>query len=128
MIGGGFIGSEVAAALAMNGKEVVMIFPGVAISSNIFPHDLAKSVNDYYREKGVEVLAETTVDGLDTRKGKTVLKLRSPQISSEREIDADGVVAGIGVEPNTELARAAGLEVENGIRVDVSLRTRRSAS
>ena len=123
VIGGGFIGSEVAAALAMNGKEVVMIFPGKAIGSHIFPPDLAKSVNDYYREKGVEVLAETIVAGLDTRQGKTVLKLRSPQTKSEREIEADGVVAGIGVEPNVELAQAAGLEVENGIRVDASLRT-----
>ncbi len=123
VIGGGFIGSEVAAALAMNGKEVVMIFPGDAISSHIFPHDLAKSVNDYYREKGVEVLAETTVVGLDMRQGKTVLKLRSAQTKSEREIEADGVVAGIGVEPDVELAQASGLEVENGIRVDASLRT-----
>jgi 3-phenylpropionate/trans-cinnamate dioxygenase ferredoxin reductase subunit len=123
VIGGGFIGSEVAAALAMNGKKVVMIFPGVAISSHIFPHDLAKSVDDYYREKGVEVLAETIVAGLDMRQGKTVLKLRNPQTNSEREIAADGVVAGIGVEPNIELAQAAGLEVENGIRVDASLRT-----
>ena len=61
--------------------------------------------------------------GLDTRQGKTVLKLRSAQTKSEREIEADGVVAGIGVEPNVELAQAAGLEVENGIRVDASLRT-----
>jgi NADPH-dependent 2,4-dienoyl-CoA reductase/sulfur reductase-like enzyme len=57
------------------------------------------------------------------RQGKTVLKLRSAQTKSEREIEADGVVAGIGVEPNIELAQAAGLEVENGIRVNASLRT-----
>jgi NADPH-dependent 2,4-dienoyl-CoA reductase/sulfur reductase-like enzyme len=123
VIGGGFIGSELAAALAMNGKEVVMFFPDDAIGSQVFPQDLAKSVTNFYREKGVELLAETTVVGLDMRQGKTVLKLRSAQTKSEREIEADGVVAGIGVEPNIELAQAAGLEVENGIRVNASLRT-----
>jgi NADPH-dependent 2,4-dienoyl-CoA reductase/sulfur reductase-like enzyme len=123
VIGGGFIGSEVAAALAMNGKKVVMMFPGEAISSHIFPLDLAKSVSDYYREKGVEVLAGAAVAGMETRQGKTFLKLRSSQTNSEREIEADGVVAGIGVGPNVELAHAAGLDVDNGIRVDASLRT-----
>jgi 3-phenylpropionate/trans-cinnamate dioxygenase ferredoxin reductase component len=125
VIGGGFIGSEIAAALTMNGKEVVMIFPGEAIGSHIFPPDLAKSVNDFYRQKGVEVLTGEVVAGMETRQSKTVLKLRSAQTKSEREVTADGVVAGIGVEPNVELAQAAGLEVENGIRVDASLRTSR---
>lgn len=123
VIGGGFIGSEVATALAMNGNEVVMIFPGKAIGSNIFPPDLASSINDFYRQKGVEILAETVVAGIDTRQGKTFLKLRSPQTMREWDVAADGVVAGIGVEPNVELAQAAGLRVENGIRVDASLRT-----
>jgi NADPH-dependent 2,4-dienoyl-CoA reductase/sulfur reductase-like enzyme len=123
VIGGGFIGSEVAAALAMNGKEVVMIFPGEAICGHIFPLDLAKSVNDYFRQKGVEVLAKEVVTGIETRLGKTILKLRSAQTKSEREVTVDGVVAGIGVEPNVELAQIAGLDVKNGIRVDTSLRT-----
>ena len=96
----------------MNGKEVVMIFPGNAISSHIFPPDLAKSVNDYYREKGVELLAETTVVGIDTRQGKTVLKLRSPQTKSEREIEADGVVAGIGeIDGTARIQRTSGDDV-----------------
>jgi NADPH-dependent 2,4-dienoyl-CoA reductase/sulfur reductase-like enzyme len=125
VIGGGFIGSEVAAALAMNGKEVVMIFPGEAICGHIFPLDLAKSINDYYRQKGVEVLAKEVVTGIETRQGKTILKLRSAQTKSAREVTVDGVVAGIGVEPNVEIAREAGLDVENGIRVDASLRTSR---
>ncbi len=125
VIGGGFIGSEVAAALAMNGKEVVMIFPGEAIGNHIFPLDLAKSVSDFYRQKGVEVLTGHVVAGIETRQGKTVVKIHGSQTNSERDITADGVVAGIGVEPNVELAQTAGLEVENGIRVDASLRTSR---
>ena len=57
VIGGGFIGSEIAAALAMNGRQVVMVFPGEGIAGRIFPRELALFLNDYYRQKGVEVLA-----------------------------------------------------------------------
>jgi len=123
VIGGGFIGSEIAAALAMNSKEVVMIFPDEAIGSRMFPPDLAKSVNDFYRQKGVEVLAGEVVAGMETRQSKLIVKIQSSQTKSEREITVDGMVAGIGVVPNVELAQAAGLEVDNGIRVDRGLRT-----
>jgi NADPH-dependent 2,4-dienoyl-CoA reductase/sulfur reductase-like enzyme len=123
VIGGGFIGSEVAAALAMNGKKVVMAFPKEGIGSRMFPTDLAKFLNDFYQQKGVEVLAGQLVSGLETRGGRAVLKVRNSQSEDEREVVADGVVAGIGIQPNVELAQAAGLEVDNGIRVDASLRT-----
>jgi len=56
VIGGGFIGSEIAAALNKQGKSVTMIFPEIGISGLRFPDDLAKFLNNYYREKGVEVL------------------------------------------------------------------------
>jgi NADPH-dependent 2,4-dienoyl-CoA reductase/sulfur reductase-like enzyme len=123
VIGGGFIGSEVAAALAMNGQKVVMAFPEAGIGSRMFPSDLSKFLNDFYQQKGVEVLAGQRVNGLETRGGRAVLKVRNTQGQGEREVVADGVVAGIGIQPNVELAQAAGLEVENGIRVDTSLRT-----
>src|SRR5438874_3484559 len=56
VIGAGFIGSELGAALAMNGKEVVMLFPGSSICGRIFPPDLSEFLNDYYRKKSVELL------------------------------------------------------------------------
>jgi NADPH-dependent 2,4-dienoyl-CoA reductase/sulfur reductase-like enzyme len=123
VIGGGFIGSEIAAALAMNGKEVVMIFPSETIGSHVFPSDLGRFLNGYFREKEVKVLAGNVVDRLETRHGKPVLTFHSAQSNSEQELLVDCVVAGIGVEPNVELALAAGLAVDNGIRVDHSLRT-----
>jgi NADPH-dependent 2,4-dienoyl-CoA reductase/sulfur reductase-like enzyme len=125
VIGGGFIGSEVAAALAMNGKKVVMAFPEAGVGSRMFPPDLAMFLNDFYRKKGVEVLPGQRVHGLETRGSRAVLKVRNQQGQGEREVVADGVVAGIGIQPNVELAQAAGLEVDNGIRVDASLRTSR---
>jgi 3-phenylpropionate/trans-cinnamate dioxygenase ferredoxin reductase subunit len=123
VIGGGFIGSEVAAALAMNSTKVVMAFPEAGIGARMFPPDLATFLNDFYRQKGVEVLPGLRVDGLEARGGRAVLKVRNAQGQGGREVEADGVVAGIGIQPNVELAQAAGLEVENGIRVDASLRT-----
>ncbi len=123
VIGGGFIGSEVAAALAMNGKQVVLAFPDEGIGSRMFPADLARFLNDFYRKKGVEILAGVTVVGMEGRQDKPILKIRDAQTRNEREVMVDGVVAGIGVQPNVELAQAAGLKVENGIRVDASLRS-----
>lgn len=123
VIGGGFIGSEVAAALAMNGKEVSMIFPEDSIGQRIYPADLAQFLNDYYRQKGVEVRAGETVTGLEKRGERWALKTRSEKDSTTREIVVDGVVAGIGIQPNVELAKAAGLEVHNGILVSEFLQT-----
>lgn len=118
VIGGGFIGSEIAAALAMNQKEVVLIFPGNAIGDRVFPRDLAEFLNRYYREKGVEVLNGETVKGLARGGDGFVL-----QNASGREITAAAVLAGIGIEPNVDLAQAAGLKVENGIVVNEFLQT-----
>jgi 3-phenylpropionate/trans-cinnamate dioxygenase ferredoxin reductase component len=118
VIGGGFIGSEIAAALALNGKEVVMIFPGKDIGDRVFPHALAQFVSNFYKQKGVEVLAGENIVGLETRGNQRVLKT-----SNNREIAAEGVVAGVGIKPNVELARTIGLEEDNGIIVDEFLRT-----
>ncbi|HEY3387947.1 MAG TPA: FAD-dependent oxidoreductase, partial [Prolixibacteraceae bacterium] len=118
VIGGGFIGSEIAAALAMNGKEVVMIFPDKNIGERIFPHPLAQFVSDYYKQKGIEVLPGEKITGLEILNRQHVLIT-----STGRKITVDGVVAGLGIEPNTELAQKAGIEVDKGIIVDEYLRT-----
>jgi NADPH-dependent 2,4-dienoyl-CoA reductase/sulfur reductase-like enzyme len=109
VIGGGFIGSELAAGLVGNGCRVTMLFPEPGIGHRLFPTDLSSSVTDYYREKGVEVLAGEMVA---TASGDRV------ETASGHTIEADAVVAGLGVIPDTDLADAAGLEVEDGIVVD----------
>ena len=118
VIGCGFIGSEIAAALAMNEKRVTMIFPENAIGARVYPPALAEFLNSYYREKGVNVLASETIKSVRSADGKTVVTTGSGQ-----EIKADGVVAGLGIMPNAELAAQAGLVLENGIVVDEFLRT-----
>jgi NADPH-dependent 2,4-dienoyl-CoA reductase/sulfur reductase-like enzyme len=109
VIGGGFIGSEIAAGLVGNGARVTMIFPEPGIGFRLFPNDLSASVTEYYREKGIEVLAGEMVASASGSKVET---------QSGRTIEADAVVAGLGVIPDTELAEAAGLEVDDGIVVD----------
>lgn len=120
VVGGGFIGSEIAAALAMNGKEVTLLFPEEGICRRIFPAGLSASLNDYYREKGVDVRAGAEVASV-RRHGDTFLV--SVGGEEPETLRVDGVVAGIGIEPNVELAETAGLDVENGIVVDATFRT-----
>jgi NADPH-dependent 2,4-dienoyl-CoA reductase/sulfur reductase-like enzyme len=121
VIGGGFIGSEVAAALALNGKQVMMVFPDDGISSRVFPPDLSEFVTGYFRDKGVEVLSGTNVTGVRKEDGKFSVAVEGNGDGSR--LECDGVVAGIGVQPNIALAEKAGLEVDNGIVVDEQLRT-----
>jgi len=109
VIGGGFIGSELAAALTIVGASATMIFPDAGIGARLFPAQLGQFVTDYYRERGVTVLAGETVDAVNG--GRVTL-------GSGRELEADAVVAGLGIEPRVELAESAGLTVDNGIVVD----------
>jgi 3-phenylpropionate/trans-cinnamate dioxygenase ferredoxin reductase component len=109
VIGGGFIGSELAAALTGVGAKVTMVFPEPAIAFRVLPGGLADFVTAYYREKGVEVLAGETVSSVEGTK---------VTLGSGRVLEGDAVVAGLGIVPNIELAEAAGLPVDNGIVVD----------
>ena len=78
VIGGGFIGSEIAAALAMNTRSVTMVFPDPGIGARIFPAELSASVTEYYRERGVDVLAGTAVTAIE-RNGDTVRSWLAPK-------------------------------------------------
>jgi 3-phenylpropionate/trans-cinnamate dioxygenase ferredoxin reductase subunit len=109
VIGGGFIGSELAASLRGAGCRVTMVFPESGIAHRLFPAGLSAFVTDYYRGRGVEVLAGETVAGVSGGVVRT---------GSGADLEAEGVVAGLGVIPRTELAEAAGLPVDDGIVVD----------
>ena len=118
VIGAGFIGSEVAAILNMQGKRVTMVFLENAIGENIYPPELSQFLNDTYRKKGVELVPADGVASLE----KTGNRLKV-QTRSGRTFEVDSVVAGLGLRPNVELAKSAGLKVENGIVVDDHQRT-----
>lgn len=118
VIGAGFIGSEIAAALASNGKDVTMIFPEEAIGARAYPKDLAAYVTRTFEEKGVTVLAGESVAAVEERGAATLVRT-----GSGREVLADAVVAGLGIRPDTSLAEAAGIRCSDGIDVDARLET-----
>lgn len=109
VIGGGFIGSEIAAALAARGCRVTMVFPEDGIASRVLPAGLSTFVTEYYRDHGVEVLSGETVQAAGERSVTT---------GSGRTLEADVVVAGLGIEPAAEVAAQAGLPIDNGVVVD----------
>jgi NADPH-dependent 2,4-dienoyl-CoA reductase/sulfur reductase-like enzyme len=113
VIGGGFIGSEIAAALATNGCAVTIVFPGPGIGARLFPPGLSSFVNEYYAAKGVDVVPGELVEEI-ARNG-SAFRLTT---AGGRTIEADAVVAGLGILPDTELAEQTGLPVEDGIIVD----------
>jgi 3-phenylpropionate/trans-cinnamate dioxygenase ferredoxin reductase component len=102
VIGGGFIGCEIAASLTMIGVKVTQIVRDPMLFATIECPPLSESLHELYRANGVD------------------LRLEESEIPA-----ADIVVAGIGVEPNVELARDASLEVRSGIVVDERFRTSR---
>ncbi len=118
VIGGGFIGSEIAAALALNKKSVTMIFPDASIGSRVYPQDLSQFLNTFYQSKGVEVLARDGVANIEKKHSTYLVKT-----TSGRELKVDGIVAGIGIQPDVQLAQSAGLKIDNGIVVDELLQT-----
>jgi NADPH-dependent 2,4-dienoyl-CoA reductase/sulfur reductase-like enzyme len=109
VIGGGFIGSELAASLRSQGRDVTMVFPEEGVGWRTFPASLSHAVTAFYREKGIEILAETLVGSVEQG---------GVRLEDGRLVEADAVVAGLGIEPNVELAAEAGLPVDGGIVVD----------
>ncbi|MCC7119094.1 MAG: FAD-dependent oxidoreductase [Anaerolineales bacterium] len=117
VIGAGFIGSEIAAALNMQNKQVTMVFLDKTLGERIFPPEVAQFLSEAYQKKGVELIPADAVEKFE--KTGTSFKV---QLRSGKTLEVDGVVAGLGVRPNIELAKSANLKVENGIVVDDHLR------
>ena len=118
IIGGGFIGTEIAAGLAMNGKNVTMIFPDKYIGEKVYPSNLASFITVYYKEKGVNILHGDYV--LMFEKKNEVIHITT---SSGKDVYADYAVAGIGIKPNVSLAQSIGAHVDNGIHVNAFLKS-----
>jgi 3-phenylpropionate/trans-cinnamate dioxygenase ferredoxin reductase subunit len=114
VIGAGFIGSEVAASLRQLGLEVTLVEGGRLPLEHVFGPEIGTFYRDLHVAEGVDVLTNARLQAVD---GRTV------RLEDGRTLDADLVVAGIGVQPRTELAEAAGLEVGNGVLVSERLET-----
>jgi 3-phenylpropionate/trans-cinnamate dioxygenase ferredoxin reductase component len=113
VLGGGFIGCEVASAAIQLGKRATILEALPTLLHRALGSDLGEVVAGIHRDAGVDVRTGQPVTGLTPRPGGGV------QITvGDGSVDADVLVVGVGTVPNTELAAQAGLTVENGIAVD----------
>ena len=118
IVGGGYIGLEVAAAGSKLGLEVTVL----EMAPRILQRVAAPETSDYFRAlhagHGVKIIEGT---GLERLLGEG--RVSGARLSDGRELPADFVIAGVGILPETALAEAAGLAIENGIRTDEMGRT-----
>ncbi|MCA9838400.1 MAG: NAD(P)/FAD-dependent oxidoreductase [Trueperaceae bacterium] len=119
VIGGGYIGPELAASLSANGNHVSLIFPEAGISAERFPEALVKHINNNYERQGIDLIKEDKVASVE-RAGEG-FRLKSHK---GKELEVEAVVAGLGIRPAIAFAEEAGLETENeGLWVDDYLQT-----
>lgn len=118
VIGGGFIGLELAASARQMGTAVTLLETRERVLTRGVPIELAGIIADRHLAEGVDLRCGVAIEGIDDwEDGARVVLKRSSAI------DADLVVVGIGATPNVELAQAAGLEIIDGIAVDEFLAT-----
>lgn len=114
IIGGGFIGLELASSATLRGCRVTLIEAQPRILMRGVPAAIAAIIHDRHVAAGVELLA-----------GEAIAEIRAQSVllKSGREVAADTIIAGIGAAPETRLAAEAGLLIDNGIACDATLRT-----
>jgi 3-phenylpropionate/trans-cinnamate dioxygenase ferredoxin reductase component len=125
IIGGGYVGLEVAASVRSLGAEVTIIEREGRCLARVACEPLSRFFEDYHQDHGVEILKAARVRELlstETEPGRQG-HVRGVQLADGRSIAADLVVVGVGAAPRDELAREAGLVCENGIVVDRQART-----
>ncbi len=118
VVGGGFIGSELAAALSINKLNVTMIFPDATLCSRVFPDSLARAMLRNFQERGINVLTSDKPDSFSRNGDKFIT-----HTESGKTIESDLVIVGVGVTPETDLAKSGSLQVGNGIVVNEYLET-----
>lgn len=119
IIGAGWIGLEVAAAARAAGTSVTVVEAAELPLLRVLGSELAQVFADLHREHGVDLRLSARIAEIATRDGRA----SGIGLEDGTVIEADAVVIGVGVAPEIELAQQAGLKIDNGVRVDASLRT-----
>ncbi|NKQ83581.1 NAD(P)/FAD-dependent oxidoreductase [Rhizobium ruizarguesonis] len=118
IIGGGFIGLELAATARLLGAEVTVIEGLERVLKRGVPEEIAHLITERHRAEGVDIRCGVSIEALTEETGKALIRLSTGEV-----IEADLVLVGIGARPNVEIAERAGLAIDNGIAVDTYLQT-----
>lgn len=110
VVGGGWVGAELAAALQMNQVETTLVFPDEILNEKRLPLELAEKFEQSFIDADVSLINDAKADHYEATGDKVTLHLEDGQ-----ELTADVLILGIGIKPKLELAEAAGLEVGNGV-------------
>ena len=121
VIGGGFIGMEVAAVLAQKGIDTTMIVRSSRIWDQFFTPEMSHFFETYYAARGVKCERNASIDSFGGNGAVSSIRL-----AGGRVIPTDIVVAGIGVQPVTEFLASSGIELSNGVVVNEYLETSRA--
>ncbi|XP_067463787.1 apoptosis-inducing factor 1, mitochondrial isoform X4 [Thunnus thynnus] len=126
IIGGGFLGSELACALGRrsteSGLEVIQMYPEKGNMGKVLPEYLSNWTTQKVKKEGVKVISEALVKSVIYKDDKLEIKLKDGRL-----VKTDHIVAAVGLEPNVDLAKSAGLEVDSdfgGFRVNAELQAR----
>ncbi|XP_061658459.1 apoptosis-inducing factor 1, mitochondrial isoform X2 [Syngnathoides biaculeatus] len=126
VIGGGFLGSELACALGRrsqdSGLEVIQMFPEKGNMGKVLPEYLSNWTTEKVKTEGVKVISEALVKSVTCKDDQLEIKLKDGRL-----VKTDHIVAAVGLEPNVDLAKSAGLEVDSdfgGYRVNAELQAR----
>ena len=119
MIGGGYIGVEMAEAMVLRGLSVTLLEKAPQPMAKTVDPDMGALVANAIREQGIEVVTDAHIDGLDTAGGRV-----RAVVTPDGPLPADIVVLGLGVRPNSALAADAGLAIgpTGGVRTDRRMR------
>jgi 3-phenylpropionate/trans-cinnamate dioxygenase ferredoxin reductase subunit len=118
IVGGGFIGLELAATARLLGADVTVVEGLERVLKRGVPDEIAKVITERHRAEGVDLRCGVAISSLGEDGGRAVIRL-----SAGDTIEADLVLVGIGAMPSTDLAARAGLMIDNGVAVDEYLRT-----
>ncbi|XP_067262610.1 apoptosis-inducing factor 1, mitochondrial isoform X2 [Chanodichthys erythropterus] len=126
IIGGGFLGSELACAMGRRstdlGVEVIQMFPEKGNMGKVLPEYLSNWTTEKVRKEGVNVITDALVKNVSYKNDKLEIKLKDGRL-----VKTDHIVAAVGLEPSVDLAKSGGLEVDSdfgGYRVNAELQAR----
>ncbi|KAF9596983.1 hypothetical protein IFM89_014697 [Coptis chinensis] len=118
IVGGGYIGLELAAVMKINNYDVTMVYPEPWCMPRLFTPEIAAFYEGYYAKKGVKIIKGTVAAGFDSNSNGEAIKLKDGRV-----LDADIVVVGVGAKPLTTLFKGQVEEDKGGIKTDAFFRT-----